>query len=349
MRSSYRTLIWRLVRRAKFRALARIAGTGLRIRRGRRLQAPLFVTMAVTYRCNYRCGMCDFPERADPEFLSSEKIISTLRSFAKKGTVAVGLTGGEPTLRKDLEEIVRQAKSMGLIVHLNTNGSALSTDRSRSLLTTGLDSINLSLDGARPETHNRLRGVEDSFSDVVNTVARLVSLRDEMRLPTRIRLVMAISPDNADEIVDLVALASRIKADGVGFLPVHPLPGESAISMSQSMRDRLATALKSLREGEHHHLLENSPAYLSGIVPFFDGKSTPEVCSAPESHVAIDPRLRLFPCVPMMTHEMGQCGKVSDGWNPEEARRQVNPSLCRQCWWNCHRELDIALGKIDSR
>ena len=95
---------------------------------GRPLAGPVLGTLLVTYRCDLRCVVCDLPARAaarrragDRE-LDTGELKSVLRDMKRIGTAGVGVTGGEPMLRKDLPELLRHGARLGLHMHLNTDG-----------------------------------------------------------------------------------------------------------------------------------------------------------------------------------------------------------------------------------
>jgi MoaA/NifB/PqqE/SkfB family radical SAM enzyme len=345
VRRSFLPLVLELARTGGVRRLARLARNAHQLRRGRPTKAPLFATLAVTYRCNYACGMCDFPARAEEEFPAREKLIALIDELARRGTLAVGLTGGEPMLRRDLPELVAHAVARGLLCHVNTNGSCLGAERDEALLASRPCSINISLDGARAATHDRLRGVPGSFDAVTRGVRELIALRDRRRARTRVRLVMALGPENAPETEDFAALGAALGVDGVGFLPVHALAdGERASLAPAALRD-LSDRLARIRRGPHARLLDNSGRYLDGALAFLDGASMPERCSAPLGHVAIDPWFRAYPCVPLMTLDRARRPEEAI-FAPHAERPAPPPEVCARCWWNCHRELDLALGLL---
>jgi MoaA/NifB/PqqE/SkfB family radical SAM enzyme len=334
-----------VARKGGVRRLARLARSALALRRGRALPAPLFATLAVTYRCNYACGMCDFPARAEQEFPAREKLCALIDELAARGTLAVGITGGEPMLRRDLPELVAHAVSRGLLCHVNTNGSCLTAERSAALLAARPCSLNVSLDGAQAETHDRLRGVPGSFAQIRRDVRALMALRDRTRARSAVRLVMALGADNAREVEDFAALGAELGVDGVGFLPVHTLAGEARTTLAPEAHADLAARLARLRRGPHARLLDNSSRYLAGALEFLGGEAMPARCSAPLGHVAIDPWFRAYPCVPLMT--LDQARRDERAIFAPHAERPAPPvEVCTRCWWNCHRELDVALGLL---
>ena len=103
-----------------FPVLGRIALGALRYRvTGRR--APLVVFLAVTNRCDALCGHCAIPMRAQKE-LTTKELVDVVDAVARRGCQALVITGGEPTVRRDLDIVLAHARARGLFVRLETNG-----------------------------------------------------------------------------------------------------------------------------------------------------------------------------------------------------------------------------------
>lgn len=115
---------------------------------GRRID---YVRLSVTDRCNYRCTYCmpeggiDHIDRAD--ILSFEEIVAIVRCFASLGVRRLRITGGEPTVRRDLVELVRRLRTVPGIqeLSLSTNGHLLA-ELAAPLRTAGVVRLNVSLD-----------------------------------------------------------------------------------------------------------------------------------------------------------------------------------------------------------
>jgi cyclic pyranopterin phosphate synthase len=114
-----------------------------------------YLRVSVTDRCNYRCTYCmpedgvDHVQRAD--ILSFEEIASLVACFARLGVTRVRLTGGEPTVRRDLVSLVRMLKTVPGIrdIALSTNGHLL-TELAGPLRQAGVDRLNVSIDSLDP-------------------------------------------------------------------------------------------------------------------------------------------------------------------------------------------------------
>jgi 7,8-dihydro-6-hydroxymethylpterin dimethyltransferase len=126
-------------------------------------QLPCSVLIEVTDRCNLNCAVCFADSgRGETEDPSLEKITWLLeRAMAAVGLSNLQLSGGEPTLRDDLPEIVEVARRIGYsFIQVNTNGLRLASDVAYAgrLLSSGVSSVFLQFDGIDDEIYRRLRG-----------------------------------------------------------------------------------------------------------------------------------------------------------------------------------------------
>ena len=117
----------------------------------------------VTWRCNQSCPVCFMSAgkiAPDPSLETIENMLQTIQYY-EKGQATLQITGGEPTIRDDLPDIIKLACLTGFdTIELNTNGLVLGKDREflRSLKEAGLTNIYLQFDGLEPETTHVLRG-----------------------------------------------------------------------------------------------------------------------------------------------------------------------------------------------
>jgi len=126
-------------------------------------QLPCSVLIEVTDRCNLNCAVCFADSgRGEAEDPSLEKISRLLgRAMAAAGPCNLQLSGGEPTLREDLPEIVEVARRIGYsFIQINTNGLRLAADKEyiERLQAAGLSSVFLQFDGVDDEIYRSLRG-----------------------------------------------------------------------------------------------------------------------------------------------------------------------------------------------
>ena len=125
---------------------------------------PMWCAWQVTYRCDMRCGFCNYwqdPASQLPE-QSLEDIAEGSRQLARLGSLFISLAGGEPTLREDLPEIVR-ALARWHLPFITTNGSNVTAESARQLMKSGLWGVSVSIDYASPDKHDRRRGRRGCF------------------------------------------------------------------------------------------------------------------------------------------------------------------------------------------
>lgn len=121
-------------------------------------RAPIGMLCELTHRCPLQCPYCSNPvelERANAELTTAEWQ-DVMRQAASLGVLQIHLSGGEPTARKDLEDIVRVAAEVGLYTNLITAGVTLTRERLFNLVEAGLDHVQLSVQDVDPENADRI-------------------------------------------------------------------------------------------------------------------------------------------------------------------------------------------------
>ncbi len=123
-----------------------------------------YLRLSITDVCNFRCNYClpdgyCAPEEGSDTPLSRDEIQSLVQAFALNGTRKIRITGGEPTLRKDLPEIIELCKRTPGIEEVALTSNGYRIDRQLDdLVAAGLDALNLSADSLRPETFRLITG-----------------------------------------------------------------------------------------------------------------------------------------------------------------------------------------------
>jgi pyrroloquinoline quinone biosynthesis protein E len=169
---------------------------------------PWNLIAELTYRCPLRCPYCSNPEdhAAIRDGLDADAWGRVFREAAALGCVHVGLTGGEPSARRDLAEIVAHAGAAGLYVHLVTAGLPLRPEALPALRDAGLRSVQLSVQDAEAAASNAIAGTA-SFARKLE-VARAVRAAG---LALTVNVVL--HRHNLDRVGALVTLARELDAD----------------------------------------------------------------------------------------------------------------------------------------
>jgi radical SAM protein with 4Fe4S-binding SPASM domain len=127
---------------------------------------PLVVAWEVTRACGYRCRHCraDASPRPAPGQLDPDESMALIDDLSRFERTILVLTGGDPMLRPDLEDLVAHAAGRGLRVALTPSATTRVTpDRLHALREAGVEQVAVSLDGPDPAAHDALRGIRGSF------------------------------------------------------------------------------------------------------------------------------------------------------------------------------------------
>lgn len=129
---------------------------------------PLYCEWEVTNHCNMKCDFCStwINNRNLAKDISTEEAVSIIEQLSELGTNLIHFSGGEPTLRNDLPELVTKAKEKNIIVSITTNGSASIKTMEKII---HADLILVSIDGTR-EFHDTIRNMPGAFDKAMETL-----------------------------------------------------------------------------------------------------------------------------------------------------------------------------------
>ena len=151
-------------------------------------QAPHMIQAMIelTYGCNLRCVHCYNPTHQARNELTQKEICGLLDQLVDQGCLWVGFTGGELFTRKDALEIMRYAKSRGIVVSIVTNATLISSELADQIQVLQPFQLDISVYGVTAATYENVTGVPGSFDPFVKGVDRLA----ERRLPIFLKLIM---------------------------------------------------------------------------------------------------------------------------------------------------------------
>ncbi|MEE4109713.1 MAG: pyrroloquinoline quinone biosynthesis protein PqqE [Halieaceae bacterium] len=181
------------------------------------LSPPLWLLAELTYRCPLQCPYCSNPLEfaALKDELDTEQWVSVLRQARELGAAQLGLSGGEPLVRRDLEELVTEARQLGYYSNLITSGVGLTDERVRALREAGLDHIQVSFQSSDAGVNEVLSGSRKAFEQKL-AMARAVK---EHGYPMVLNFVL--HRHNIDQTGDILALSEQLQADYVELANVQ--------------------------------------------------------------------------------------------------------------------------------
>ncbi len=204
--------------------------------------------VSLTPACDLRCWFCHHEgNRPNGRLMTPHELRVILRTAAHLGIRYTKLTGGEPLLRPDLEDIVRHAAALMEEVSLVTNGQRLEA-RAASLRAAGLRRVNVSLHTVDPDQYRRLTGGD------IDPVLRGIRAAVAVGLhPVKVNVVA--TRDTLERIDDLILWADSMGCN-VQIIEMHTPPGVSARALAERVPlDDVERALATKATAVTHHRL----------------------------------------------------------------------------------------------
>ena len=159
------------------------------------IRRPEGMTFELTYGCNLRCVHCYNPtHRALPHELTTSEICALLNQIADFGVLTVTFTGGEPSVRPDIGDILRHAHRQGLMIHLMTNATRMTTSFTDLLREVGVSQIDVSIYGATETIYEQMTAIPGSYRQFRQGLLNLAAAA----LPVVVR--MPVTTINCEEI-----------------------------------------------------------------------------------------------------------------------------------------------------
>lgn len=282
---------------------------------------PVLVHFEVTLRCNARCPFCDYWKTDSSE--KSRELTSFSDIARHFNPMLVTFTGGEPLLRRDLEELVAGVSRAIRVkyVTLITHGAMLTPERAQSLWDAGVHQFNISLDYL-DERHDQARGIPG----LVDRIFRNLPAFQERGIDN-VRFNTVIKDDNLDQIMPIVRRAAEL-GSGVNLSVYtdakngnrdHLLRADQQRQLEELVRELLAYKRR------NRGVITNSDYYLEQIPRYVRGEMT-EPCQSGNTTIHVDPHgfVRRCPDFPVDFH-----------WSEY---RKYEPIDCNACYYACRGE-----------
>lgn len=292
-----------------------------------------YLRISLTDRCNLRCVYCmpeDMTFRPRQELLQDDEVIRLVRLFADIGFHKFRLTGGEPTVRANIVELVREMAAVPGVekIAMTTNGLLL--DRlARPLADAGMERVNISIDTLDPLKFKKLTrwgSVEDVWAGIRAAEAAGMEIK--------LNAVVVRNYNDREDVVDLARL-TRYQPWQVRFIEMMPF-GEVAdfqlagVVSEEELRATIAAGLGPLTlvnsgelDGEARlYQLEDAP----GTIGFISSVTQPFCASCNRARLTADGRLRL--CL-LREKEVDLMTPLRAGADDEEMRRLITGGI----WW----------------
>lgn len=180
-----------------------------------------YLRISLTERCNLRCFYCmpedGIPLRPRSQFMTKNEIFSIAKTFVELGVKKIRLTGGEPLVRNDVQEIIEMLSQLPIELAITTNG-ILVNKYIDTFLSCGLKSINISLDSLKKENFNDITR-RDYFDMILSNIEELLHYDFKIKLNA-----VVMKGVNDDELIDFIEY-TRYKNIHYRFIEFMPFIG----------------------------------------------------------------------------------------------------------------------------
>jgi GTP 3',8-cyclase len=311
-----------------------------------------YLRISLTDHCNLRCVYCmpeDMTFRPKAEMMQDEEILQLTRLFAGLGFDKIRLTGGEPTVRANIVEIVRGiAATPGIdSLSMTTNGVLLSK-LAKPLKAAGLQRVNVSLDTLDPDKFKRLTRW-GKFEDVWNGIQ---SAEQAGLIPLKLNAVVVRGINEAD-VVDLARLTLEHPWQ-VRFIEMMPFAGATNLQIEQrvtgaEIQSRIEAVFGPLEVGNAGNLdgeasIRRIPG-AAGEIGFISSVSVPFCASCTRARLTADGLLRT--CL-LREHEINLLKPLREGASQEELREMLLAAIWEKPWGHGLAEGVIPMNRVMS-
>jgi len=301
---------------------------------------PVLSEVALTYRCNLRCMFCYAgcsctKGTGTEREMTGTEVRDVLRIIREEAKVpSISFTGGEPTLRDDLPELVRFARTnLGLRVNLITNGTLVDTGMAERLNDAGLHSAQVSLESHDETVHDELTRVKGSYRRTVDGIGHLWEHGIIVHTNTTINRL------NMDSVAAMPAFVRSLGLERFSMNMV--IPSGSSITVSEKMNlryseipyliERVQDAAE--REGVEFMWYSPTPVCIFNPVQHRLGNKG---CAACDGLLSVSPTGDVLPCS-SWPEPVGNLltDDFPSVWQSARAtwlrKKQFAPPLCRDC------------------
>ncbi|MFQ6098951.1 MAG: radical SAM/SPASM domain-containing protein [Armatimonadota bacterium] len=280
---------------------------------------PLTVVWEVTNACNLRCVHCYQDTGDTRDELTHDEGIALLDELADAGVLYLVLTGGEPLLRRDFMTLAREARRREFALRIFTNGTLIGHEEAGQIAELLPLSVDISIYGARPETHESVTGVPGSHQKAV----RAVSLLKAAGVRTTVKMV--VMKGNVREFDDVRAWAEDAADRFVYDVQVIPAKDGGRRPIRQRLDEDELAAFFAGKVGTESETLCDLPE---------DGVP----CGAGRTGAAVGADGTVFPCVafPLQAGNVRQ-RSFGDIWRDAPMLRRLRRITlkdlreCREC------------------
>ncbi|MFH1642966.1 MAG: radical SAM protein [Nanoarchaeota archaeon] len=317
---------------------------------------PIINYLELTKECNLKCKSCSYWKKRVDNKLDKESIFQYVDELKKLGIKVVGITGGEPLLRNDLEDIIKYIKSKGIKVIIDTNGILLTEKRVRSLVESGTDSIMVSFYHSNEKIQDVFSGTKNTFSKKIKAIENLSKYKNKINFG----VIVIITKENFKDIIKIGKFLKSKKVDYIKLYPMHncyPYNEFGSINISLTsfrnkdfikLKEKLQEFKKFAKNNRIHTNLSNT--FTESIIRFLQGKINTYPCYAGYLYFYTNYKGDIFTCYDL-NKPVGNVKKqkLMSIWRSKkfaQMRKMVDKLDCNGCCDTCNFGINLYANPI---
>lgn len=254
------------------------------------ISSPRWLLAELTYRCPLQCGFCSNPldfSRYKQE-LSTDEWLAVFQQARDIGAVQLGLSGGEPLVRQDLELLIKEARQMGYYTNLITSTVGMNEARLEKLQEAGLDHIQVSFQAPEEVLNDKIAGTESFLHKKRMTLAIKAA-----GLPVVLNIV--IHKGNIDLVREILDLCLELGVDYV------ELASAQYYGYALKNRDQLLPSLQQVRQAEaiakeYQEKYQGRMKIFYVIPDYYENRPKPCMNGWGHLFLVVDPEGMALPC-----------------------------------------------------
>jgi radical SAM protein with 4Fe4S-binding SPASM domain len=256
--------------------------------------APLRMDMALTFRCPNNCIHCYAGGPHETAELNTAQWIEVIDRLSQIGVFIVTFTGGEPTLREDLPELLQYAQNKGMVTGLITNGRKLKDkEYVKTLEKAGLDFVQVTLESHKPKIHDLMTAVEGSWKETV------VGIKNAVRSQIYVTTNTTLSKYNAPDFLRTIDYVNELGVAAFGCNSLIYSGKANAVSQDFALSiEVLQSLLTKIREKAQQldlKFLWYTPTQYCRLDPVQLGLGV-KSCTAAMINMCVGPNGDVYPC-----------------------------------------------------
>ncbi|WP_303295497.1 radical SAM/SPASM domain-containing protein [Methanobrevibacter woesei] len=294
--------------------------------------APFQIVWNITKSCNFKCIHCyeNAGKKADDE-LTTDEIIDGIDKLSRLGVASIAFSGGEPTTHPGIIDLIKHASEDGMYVSMATNGfKTAKIERAKEFADAGLEFVQISLDGLNPETHDKFRGVPNSWNRAVQ------SIKNFLELGVFVEVSTTVTQENYDEIPRMIDFMRELGVEWFmlyNFIPTGSGSEVRELDLTPKQRNEILKLIYEENGKGDMQILSTAPQFAdvavsmendSNLVPthFFNPEYTNPAmkeladfvggCGAGRFYMSVEPNGDMFPCVFFPHDDILKLGNIKD-------------------------------------